>query len=86
MLQQVGGPAGTGPRPVAGTVRFRSQSGLVRSAPVLDDGAFRLALPAGRYEVTGTPAGGSGQVCRAEKDVVGPADGLGGIEVNCHVR
>jgi hypothetical protein len=85
-LQQIGGPAGTGPRGIAGTVHFRSADGTVTSAGVTADGRFTATVPAGTYQVTGTPAGNDVPICAAERDVVVPAKGLDGIEVNCHIR
>jgi hypothetical protein len=85
-LQQIGGPAGTGPRGIGGTVHFRSADGTVTSAGVTADGRFTATVPAGTYQVTGTPAGNDVPICAAERDVVVPAKGLDGIEVNCHIR
>ncbi|MFI1992934.1 hypothetical protein [Actinoplanes sp. NPDC020271] len=50
------------------------------------DGGFSVTVPAGRYEVTGTPAGNAGAIRRTEGVVVVPEAGLTGVEVNCHVR
>jgi hypothetical protein len=86
VLQQIGGPAGLGPRKIAGRVHFRSVDGVVTSTGVTADGQFSLSVPPGRYQVTGTPTGHDKAICGADGDVVVSAVGLAGVQVNCHVR
>ncbi|MDI6097027.1 hypothetical protein QLQ12_00200 [Actinoplanes sp. NEAU-A12] len=85
-LRQVGGPMGTQPHGVAGTVHFQAVDGSVLSAEVAGDGRFSLSIPAGRYRVTGTRAGHDTATCRTRDDVVVPDGGLDGVDVGCHVR
>jgi hypothetical protein len=86
ILQQIGGPVGIGPRKIAGMVHFRSAAGVLTSTKVTADGQFSLTVPPGRYQATGTPVGSDKAICEADSDVVVPAAGLTGIQVNCHVR
>jgi hypothetical protein len=88
-LQWVGGPPDTPPRGVPGTVRFRADDGTITPTTTSGDGRFTVTVTAGRYVVTGTPGPGDPQqppTCRAETPVTVPADGLTGVEVNCHIR
>jgi hypothetical protein len=86
ILQQIGGPVGIGPRKIAGTVHFQSAAGVLTSTKVTADGRFSLTVPPGRYQATGTPIGSDRAICEADSDVVVPAAGLTGVQVNCHVR
>jgi hypothetical protein len=88
-LQSIGGPQGTPPRGIPGTVRFRADDGTITPATTTDDGRFTITVTAGRYMVTGTPAPGDRRQpppCQAETPVTVPTDGLTGVEVNCHIR
>ncbi|BEL06432.1 hypothetical protein Q0Z83_046230 [Actinoplanes sichuanensis] len=86
MMRMVGGPLGSGPSGVAGKVHFGSADGSVTSAEVSTEGRFSVALPAGRYTVTGTPISAESPICQARDEVVVPAGGLSGVEVDCHIR
>jgi hypothetical protein len=87
VLQRIGGPAGTPPRGIAGTVHFRASDGTITSAVAEENGRFSIAVPPGRYVVTGNPAAGKGQPpCQADAPVVVPAGGLSRVQVNCHIR
>jgi hypothetical protein len=88
LLQQVGGPQGTPPRGIPGTVWFRADDGTTTPAPTADSGRFTITVAAGRYVVTGAPAGDPQQppTCRAEIPLTVSPEGLTGVEVNCHIR
>ena len=53
-LQFSGGPAGTKPRPVAGTVLFRGPGGSTTKAEVDSSGKFAIGLYPGTYTIEGT--------------------------------
>ncbi|GIE76420.1 hypothetical protein Aph02nite_23700 [Actinoplanes philippinensis] len=85
-MRRIGGPMGAAPLGVGGTVRFEDAGGTTVTAEVAADGRFTVAVPAGRYVVTGTPAGAGQASCRATAPVVVADTRLDGIEVDCHVR
>jgi hypothetical protein len=88
-LLRVGGPAGTRPAGLPGTVRFRAEGGgEIATARTAGDGSFSIAVHPGRYVVTGTsPLFGEGKYeCRTEKSVEITAAGLDKIQVICNQR
>jgi hypothetical protein len=52
-LQTVGGPAGTAPRPLSGSVTFHGSNGNIATIDLPVDGRFSAHLPVGRYTVAG---------------------------------
>ncbi|MEU8659896.1 hypothetical protein [Actinoplanes philippinensis] len=85
-MRRIGGPMGAAPLGVGGTVRFEDAAGTTVTAEVAADGRFTVAVPAGRYVVTGTPVGTEQASCRAMAPVVVADTRLDGIEIDCHVR
>jgi hypothetical protein len=91
-LRMIGGPPPGISQPVAGTVSIESATGSGCDISVSAAGSFDVAVPVGRYTVTGhSPSFGDGQyLC----SVAGPVDvtstGLGAqpveVTVNCPVR
>ncbi|MEV4275989.1 hypothetical protein [Actinoplanes xinjiangensis] len=88
LLRQVGGPLGTPPRGIRGTVWFRADDGTVTPTPTADSGRFTITVAAGRYVVTGAPAAGDPQqpTCQTEAPLTVSTDDLTGVEVDCHIR
>jgi hypothetical protein len=87
-LRLVGGPAGNGPRGVAGEVHFRATDGTTTSAAAAGDGQFSLRVRPGTYVVSGTsPSFGDGTYpCNAAAPVQVPAGGRHDVEVVCSMR
>ncbi|WP_433293922.1 hypothetical protein ACQP2F_31805 [Actinoplanes sp. CA-030573] len=87
-LLRVGGPAGTKPAGLPGTVRFQAEGGEITSVRTADDGTFSITVKPGRYIVTGTsPLFGSGKYeCHTEKPVEITAAGLDNVQVICNQR
>ena len=91
-LRMIGGPAPGNNRSVAGTVSITSATGSGCDIAVSDSGVFDVAVPVGRYTVTGhSPSFGDGQyLCSADGPVNVTNTGLGNlpvmITVNCPVR
>jgi hypothetical protein len=52
-LQAVGGPAGSGPRPLSGSITFHGSDGNIATIDVSTNGRFSAHLPVGRYTVAG---------------------------------
>lgn len=52
-LQALGGPAGTGPRPLSGSVTFHGSDGNIATIDLPASGRFSAHLPVGRYSVAG---------------------------------
>ena len=52
-LQAVGGPAGTAPRPLSGSVTFHGSGGNIATIDLSANGRFSAHLPVGRYTVAG---------------------------------
>ena len=84
-LQAVGGPAGTGPRPLSGSVTFHGSNGNIATIDLSDDGRFSAQLPVGRYTVAGRSPqfeGGAGQ-CLAPGPVVVANGVTRHVEIDC---
>jgi hypothetical protein len=89
-LEMVGGPAPGSPRPVPGTVMFRSTGAVGRtySATAGADGHFELGLPPGSYMVTGrSPLYVQGLIdCQAGAPVMVSGAVMAPVLVTCQVR
>ena len=59
-LEAVGGPAGTGPQPLSGSVTFHGSNGNIASIGLSANGRFSAHLPVGRYTVAGRSPGSRG--------------------------
>ena len=84
-LQAVGGPAGTGARPLSGSVTFHGANGNVATIDLSANGRFSAHLPVGRYSVAGRSPrfeGGSG-VCQASGPVTVTNDATSRVEIDC---
>jgi hypothetical protein len=79
-LQAVGGPAGTGPHPLSGSVTFHGSDGNIATI-----GRFSAHLPVGRYTVAGRSPqfnGGAGE-CQAPGPVTVTKDVASRVEIDC---
>ncbi|WP_433796318.1 hypothetical protein [Actinoplanes sp. CA-252034] len=85
-VQRVGGPMGTPPVGMSGSVRFEDAAGTTITAALGAGGSFSIAVPPGQYVVTGIPAEAGRPSCRAEAPVLVSDTRLDGVEVDCHVR
>ncbi len=84
-LQAVGGPAGTGPRPLSGSVTFHGSDGNIATIDLSANGRFSAHLPVGRYTVAGRSPqfkGGSGE-CQASGPVTVTNDVTSRVEIDC---
>ena len=84
-LQAVGGPAGTGPRPLNGSVTFHGSDGNIATIELSDNGRFSAHLPVGRYTVAGRSPqfeGGAGE-CQAPGPVTVTNDVTSHIDIDC---
>lgn len=84
-LQAVGGPAGTGPRPLSGSVTFHGSGGNIATIDLPANGRFSAHLPVGRYTVAGRSPqfdGGAGE-CRAPGPVTVTHGVTSRVEIVC---
>jgi hypothetical protein len=84
-LQAVGGPAGTGARPLRGSVTFHGSDGNIATIDLSANGRFSVHLPVGRYTVAGRSPqfdGGSGE-CQAPGPVTVTNDVTSHVEIDC---
>ena len=84
-LQAVGGPAGTGPRPLSGSVTFHGSDGNIATIDLSANGRFSAHLPVGRYTVAGRSPqfeGGTGE-CQAPGPVTVTNDVTSRVEIDC---
>jgi len=84
-LQVVGGPAGTGPQPLSGSVTFHGSDGNIATIDLSDNGRFSAHLPVGRYTVAGRSPqfdGGAGE-CQAPGPVFVTNDVTSHVEIDC---
>ena len=84
-LQVVGGPAGTGPRPLSGSVTFHGSDGNIATIDLSANGRFSAHLPVGRYTVAGRSPqfkGGAGE-CQAPGPVTVTNDVTSRVEIDC---
>jgi hypothetical protein len=87
-LQAVGGSAGTGPRPLSGSVTFHGSNGNIATIDLSANGRFSASLPVGRYTVAGRSPqfqAGAGE-CLAPGLVTVTNDVTHRIEIDCHER
>lgn len=84
-LQAVGGPAGTGPRPLSGSVTFHGSDGNIATIDLSANGRFSAHLPVGRYTVAGRSPqfeGDAGE-CRAPGPVTVTNDVTSRVAIDC---
>jgi hypothetical protein len=84
-LQAVGGPAGTGPRPLSGSVTFHGSDGNIATIELSAHGRFSVHLPVGRYTVAGRSSqfdGGAGE-CQAPGPVTVSSDVTSQVDIDC---
>ncbi len=84
-LQAVGGPAGTGPRPLSGSVTFHGSDGNIATIDLSANGRFSVHLPVGRYTVAGRSPqfeGGAGE-CQAPGPVTVTNDVTSLVDIVC---
>jgi hypothetical protein len=84
-LQVVGGPAGTGPRPLSGSVTFHGSDGNIATIDLSANGRFSAHLPIGQYTVAGRSPqfkGGAGE-CQAPGRVTVTKDVTSRVEIDC---
>jgi hypothetical protein len=87
-LQAVGGPAGTGPRPLGGSVTFHGSDGNIATIDLSGNGRFSAHLPVGRYTVAGRSPqfeGGAAE-CQAPGPVTVTNDVTSRVEIDCQER
>jgi hypothetical protein len=84
-LQAVGGPAGTGSRPLSGSVTFHGSEGNIATIDLSANGRFSVHLPVGRYTVAGQSRhfkGGAGE-CQAPGPVTVTNDVTSRVRIDC---
>ena len=84
-LQAVSGPAGTGSRPLSGSVTFHGSDGNIATIDLSANGRFSAHLPVGRYTVAGRSPqfeGGAGE-CQAPGPVTVTNDVTSHVEIDC---
>ena len=84
-LQAVGGPAGTAPRPLSGSVTFHGSDGNIATIDLSANGRFSAHLPVGRYTVAGRSPqfeGDTGE-CQAPGRVTVTTDATSRVEIDC---
>ena len=84
-LEAVGGPAGTGPQPLSGSVTFHGSNGNIASIGLSANGRFSAHLPVGRYTVAGRSPrfkGGTGE-CQAPGPVTVTNHVTSRVEIDC---
>ncbi len=84
-LQAVGGPAGTAPRLLSGSVTFHGSDGNIATIDLSANGRFSAHLPIGRYTVAGrSPQFNGGAVeCQAPGPVTVSNDVTSRVEIDC---
>jgi hypothetical protein len=84
-LQVVGGPSGTGPRPLSGSVTFHGSEGNIATIDLSDNGRFSAHLPVGRYTVAGRSPQfeGGADECQAPGPVTVTNDVTSHVEIDC---
>jgi hypothetical protein len=84
-LQAVGGPAGTAPRPLSGSVTFHGSDGNIATIDLSANGRFSAHLPVGRYTVAGrSPQFERGaDECQAPGPVTVTNDVTSRVEIDC---
>ncbi len=84
-LQAVGGPAGTGPRPLSGSVTFHGSDGNIATIDLTATGRFSAHLPVGRYTVAGrSPRYKAGtRECQAPGPVTVTNDVTSRVDIDC---
>ena len=84
-LQAVGGPTGTGPRPLSGSVTFHGSDGNIATIDLSANGRFSAHLPVGRYTLAGRSPhfrGGTGE-CEAAGPVTVTKNVTSRVEIDC---
>ena|SRR5579871_3470847 len=84
-LQAVGGPGGTGPRPLSGAVTLRGSDGNIATIGLSSGGRFSAHLPVGRYTVSARSPqfeAGAGE-CLAAGPVTVTKNGTTHVEIDC---
>ncbi len=84
-LQAVSGPAGTGSRPLSGSVTFHGSNGNIATIYLSANGRFSAHLPVGRYTVAGRSPqfeGGTGE-CQAAGPLTVTNDVTSRVEIDC---
>jgi len=84
-LPAVGGPAGTEPLPLSGSVTFHGSNGNIATIDLSASGRFSAHLPVGRYTVAGRSPqfkGGAGE-CQAPGPVTVTKDVTSHVEIDC---
>jgi hypothetical protein len=84
-LQVVGGPGGTGPRPLSGYVTFHGSNGNIATTDLSANGRFSAHLPTGRYTVAGRSPQfkrGAGE-CQAPEPVIVTNHVTSRVEIEC---
>lgn len=84
-LQAVGGPAGTAPRPLSGSVTFHGSDGNIATINLSSSGRFSARLPVGRYTVSARSPqfeGGSGE-CQPPGPVTVTKDRTSRVAIDC---
>lgn len=82
--RMVGGPPGTAPIPLAGSITLTNASTTL-VVKTDEDGKFVAELKPGTYSVTGV--GGQGSQCRADSPVVvRQGERTDPVFVNCHIK
>ena len=84
-LQAVGGPAGTGPLPLSGSVTFHGSDGNIATIDLSANGRFSAHLPVGRYTVAGRSPQfeGGADECQAPGPVTVTNDVTSRVEIDC---
>ncbi len=85
ILQAVGGPAGTGPQPLSGSVTFHGSNGNIATIDLSANGRFSAHLPVGRYTVAGRSPHfkGGADECQAQGPVTVTNDVTSRVEIDC---
>ncbi|MCU1380512.1 MAG: hypothetical protein JWN29_3495 [Acidimicrobiales bacterium] len=89
VMQLVGGPSGTEPKPAPGTVTVTVSGGdVAASVRTAVDGTFEMQLRPGTYTLTGrSERYNSGDVdCVASDQTHVTDDDIRGVEVSCNMR
>jgi hypothetical protein len=87
-FQAVGGPAGTGPRALAGQITLHESNGTRYGIAVGANGRFSATLPVGTYTVTGQSPqyeGGTAD-CQASGPVTVTKGVTSSIKVDCQEK
>ena len=87
-LQAVGGPPGTGPRPLTGGIYLQESNGAKVGFPVDANGRFSRSLPVGTYTVTARSPqyeGGTAD-CQASGPVTVTKGVTSSVEVDCQEK